>query len=169
MKYDIKKLRKQIYTFLYQLIKPIDIDDNPIPPNDPAVYNPIISDNGIKPVGGSDKLNINGIPRKKPSNENYSSFVKKTLDIIRECDRTAAESSDNTVKSLNNDFANKLIENLILSGLTAINPSEGAQFDNACHTTRPFSIVREGVIDSTVRLGIRRNDEILIKAIVTIK
>lgn len=96
-------------------------------------------------------------------------LVHNAANLINEYDRQATEAEDNGFRTLYNDAANRLIENLILAGCTGINPQEDETFDFNRHATRPFSIPSNRLIKKTIRLGVALNDEVLVKAIVELK
>ena len=96
-------------------------------------------------------------------------LVHNAANLINEYDRQATEAEDNGFRTLYNDAANRLIENLILAGCTGINPQEDEPFDFNRHATRPFSLPSNQLIKKTIRLGVALNDEVLVKAIVELK
>ena len=96
-------------------------------------------------------------------------LVHKAVELIKEYDRCSDEALNDTAKILYNDAANKMIENLILSGCTPVNPQENESFDFSYHTTKPVSFPIDKKIKETIRLGIAIGDEVLIKAIVELK
>lgn len=96
-------------------------------------------------------------------------LVHNAANLINEYDRKATEAEDNGLRTLYNDAANRLIENLILAGCTGINPQEDEPFDFNRHATRPFSLPSNQLIKKTIRLGVALNDEVLVKAIVELK
>lgn len=96
-------------------------------------------------------------------------LVHNAANLINEYDRQATEAEDNGFRTLYNDAANRLIENLILAGCTGINPQEDETFDFNRHATRPFSLPSNQLIKKTIRLGVALNDEVLVKAIVELK
>lgn len=96
-------------------------------------------------------------------------LVRNAANLINEYDRQATEAEDNVFRTLYNDAANRLIENLILAGCTGINPQEDDLFDFNRHATRPFSLPSNQLIKKTIRLGVALNDEVLVKAIVELK
>ena len=96
-------------------------------------------------------------------------LVHNAANLINEYDRQATEAEDNSFRTLYNDAANRLIENLILAGCTGINPQEDETFDFNRHATRPFSLPSNQLIKKTIRLGVALNDEVLVKAIVELK
>lgn len=96
-------------------------------------------------------------------------LVHNAANLINEYDRQATEAEDNGFRTLYNDAANRLIENLILAGCTGINPQEDELFDFNRHATRPFSLPSNQLIKKTIRLGVALNDEVLVKAIVELK
>lgn len=96
-------------------------------------------------------------------------LVHNAANLINEYDRQATEAEDNSFRTLYNDAANRLIENLILAGCTGINPQEDEPFDFNRHATRPFSLPNNQLIKKTIRLGVALNDEVLVKAIVELK
>lgn len=96
-------------------------------------------------------------------------LVRNAANLINEYDRQATEAEDNGFRTLYNDAANRLIENLILAGCTGINPQEDDLFDFNRHATRPFSLPSNQLIKKTIRLGVILNDEVLVKAIVELK
>ena len=96
-------------------------------------------------------------------------LVHNAANLINEYDRQATEAEDNSFRTLYNDAANRLIENLILAGCTGINPQEQESFDFNRHATRPFSLPSNQLIKKTIRLGVALNDEVLVKAIVELK
>ena len=96
-------------------------------------------------------------------------LVHNAANLINEYDRQATEAEDNGFRTLYNDAANRLIENLILAGCSGINPQEDEPFDFNRHATRPFSLPSNQLIKKTIRLGVALNDEVLVKAIVELK
>lgn len=96
-------------------------------------------------------------------------LVRNAANLINEYDRQATEAEDNGFRTLYNDAANRLIENLILAGCTGIYPQEDDLFDFNRHATRPFSLPCNQLIKKTIRLGVALNDEVLVKAIVELK
>ena len=96
-------------------------------------------------------------------------LVHNAANLINEYDRQATEAEDNGFRTLYNDAANRLIENLVLAGCTSINPQEDETFDFNRHATRPFSLPNNQLIKKTIRLGVALNDEVLVKAIVELK
>ncbi len=123
----------------------------------------------LTPVGKEEDIDKDVIETVK-SSHNEGRLVKETAKLIRECDKYASESEDGLIKSLYEDFANKLIENLILSGCEAINPKEGDSYNYIYHLPNPFSMLDEALIDSTIRLGVQANNgEVLVRAIVKLK
>lgn len=96
-------------------------------------------------------------------------LVHNAANLINEYDRQATDAEDNGFRTLYNDAANRLIENLILAGCTGINPQEDETFDFNRHATRPFSLPSNQLIKKTIRLGVALNDEVLVKAIVELK
>lgn len=103
--------------------------------------------------------------------ENVSGYklLHKTAELINYYDMCAENSADDVSRALYNDASNKIIENLILSGCSAINPQEDEKFDFIYHTTRPIITSTERLILITKRLGVKVGDEVLIKAIVELK
>lgn len=96
-------------------------------------------------------------------------LVRNAANLINEYDRLAVEAENDSIRMLYNDAATRLIENLIMSGCTSINPQEDDPFDFNRHATRPFSLPNNKLIKNTLRLGVGLNEEVLIKAIVELK
>lgn len=105
------------------------------------------------------------------SMENISGYklIHKTIDLINYYDRCAENSGDDIPHAIYNDASNKIIENLILSGCSAINPKENEKYNFIYHTTRPITISSDKIIQRTVRLGVMMDDKVLIKAVVELK
>lgn len=103
--------------------------------------------------------------------ENVSGYklLHKTAELINYYDMCAENSADDVSRALYNDASNKIIENLILSGCSAINPQENEKYDFIYHTSRPIITSTERLILITKRLGVMIGDEVLIKAIVELK
>lgn len=96
-------------------------------------------------------------------------LARNTARLIGEYDRLAADFTDEVRKIMYNDAATKLVENLILSGCTGINPQEDEPFDFKRHISQPFSLAIDQPIKRTLRLGAALGDEVLVKAIVELK
>lgn len=132
---------------------------------------PVGNDNDLREK--SDNIPSYDVPSMSSTNVDPSisgkKFVRNASDLIKEYDRHAAETNDKGIRLLYSDAATKMIENLILSGCTCINPQENEPFDFNRHVSHPFSLSTDKQIEKTLRLGVALGDEVLIKAIVKLK
>lgn len=131
---------------------------------------------GIQPVGRKDDLidknPIDDISEQQDTKKKIASlykFVDNSAKLINEYDRYANEVQDENIKILYRDSANKIIENMILSGCTSINPQEDEPFDFSYHTTEPVSVPENKRIKETIRLGVVFDSKVQVKAIVILK
>ncbi len=111
-------------------------------------------------------------PAPEPKEESSLSgkeLLKRSVELINLFDRQASETEDESLSQTYKDAASQIIENLILSGCTCINPQEDESFNFDCHTTNPISFPSDQCVKRTVRLGVALNDRILVKAIVELK
>lgn len=96
----------------------------------------------------------------------FEKLLSNTLDTIKYYDQLAAQVENPELRSCLEDFCRKLIENLILSGCTAIDAQEGA-FDMTRHRVVPFQMVEDGTpFHKLVRAGVEWNGEVKVMAIV---
>lgn len=138
----------------------------------PIVNTTIVKNEGIHTIGHESDVDKDFTTDNSTNNHGQISayiLVHKAKDLINDYDRCAEDSENDTLRALYNDASNKIIENLILSGCTAINPEENDLYDFAYHITRPIMISTDRLIQRTVRLGVMIGDEVLIKAIVELK
>lgn len=143
------------------------------------VYQPAVSDQApaLHPVGPdhdpAPAPNPENSPAPAPPEEEPSlsshELLKRSVELINQFDRAACETEDENRSQAYRDASSQLIENLILSGCTSINPQEDEPFNFDCHTTNPISFPIDQCVKRTVRLGVALDDRILVKAVVEIK
>ncbi|MBR4918297.1 MAG: hypothetical protein IKZ52_03665 [Bacteroidales bacterium] len=96
----------------------------------------------------------------------FEKLLSNTLDTIKYYDQLVAQVENPDVRSCLEDFCRKLIENLILSGCTPIDTSEGV-FDMTRHRVVPFQMVEDGTpYHKLVRAGVEWDGEVKVMAIV---
>lgn len=111
-----------------------------------------------------EKDRLDGMP--KEDDKRFEKLLSKTIDTIKYYDQLAAQIANPDVKACLDDFNRKLIENLILSGCTPIDTSEGV-FDMTRHRVVPFQMVEDGTpFHNLVRTGVEWNGEVKVMAIV---
>lgn len=95
--------------------------------------------------------------------------LKKTVELIEAYDRDIASVNDEMAKNLYTDIATRLVDSLIAAGCEPICPQAGEPFDIIQHTTIPFSMPDSSIIKQTLRMGVRLNGVVYVKAIVQLE
>lgn len=95
--------------------------------------------------------------------------LKKTVELIEAYDRDIASVNDEMAKNLYTDIATRLVDSLIAAGCEPICPQNGEPFDFIQHTTIPFSMPDSSKIKQTLRMGVRLNGVVYVKAIVQLE
>lgn len=147
--------------------------------NDLSQYNNIAtgtSSNGIGAVGNmndlKDSLSGDNTTQQQEEKQKVSceKLVKELVKTIDLYDRLSENSTDEATRNIFSEVANRLITTLILAGCSPINPEEDDCFDPSQHRTIPYSILIDNKhIKQTIRMGVKKDDEILVTAIVKIK
>ena len=107
-----------------------------------------------------------GVPQYDPHEKHFEKLLSQTVDCIKYYDQLALQIEESDLKSCLEDFCRKLIENLILSGCTPIDTSEGV-FDMTRHRVVPFQMVEDGTpYHKLVRAGVEWDGEVKVMAIV---
>lgn len=134
------------------------------------------SSNELESVGNKndlkDSLSDDNTTQQQEDKQNVScnKLVKELVKMIDFYDRLSENSTDEATHNIFSEVANRLITTLILAGCSPINPEEGDCFDPSLHRTIPYSILIDNKhIKQTIRMGVKKDDEILVTAIVKIK
>lgn len=138
-----------------------------IPDQAPALH-PVGTDDDPAPTPNPENSPAPTPPEEEPSLSSHE-LLKRSVELINQFDRQASETEVESLSQTYKDAASQIIENLILSGCTSINPQENEPFNFDCHTTNPISFPSDQCVKRTVRLGVALNDRILVKAIVELK
>ena len=132
--------------------------------------------NGIKAVGKmndlKDSLSGDNTTQQQEEKQKVSCemLVKELVKTIDLYDRLSENSTDEATHNIFSEVANRLITTLILAGCSPINPEEDDCFAPSLHRTIPYSILIDNKhIKQTIRMGVKKDDEILVTAIVKIK
>lgn len=93
-------------------------------------------------------------------------LVSLTIDSIHYFDKLCSQMPNDDLKAILDEVSRNLIENLVMSGCTAINEEPGL-FNLARHQLIPFQIVTDGTQYQTIkRAGIEYKGEVKLLAIV---
>lgn len=107
-----------------------------------------------------------GVPQDDFLENHFEKLLSQTVNCIKYYDQLALQIEDSDIRSCLEDFCRKMIENLILSGCTPIDTSEGV-FDMTRHRVVPFQMVEDGTpFHHLVRTGVEWNGEVKVMAIV---
>lgn len=134
------------------------------------------SSNELESVGNKndlkDPLYDDNTTKQQEDKQNVScnKLVKELAKMIDLYDRLYEQNTDEATRNIFSEVANRLITTLILAGCSPINPEEGDSFDPSLHRTIPYSIpIDKQLIKQTIRMGVKKDDEILVNAIVKTK
>lgn len=169
------KLIKQTGRELGEFLLKICQEETKTPDNNDSSYH-TTSSNGLESVGNKndlkDFLSGDNTTQQQEEKQNVSckKLVKELVKTIDLYDRLSENSTDEATHNIFSEVANRLITTLILAGCSPINPEEDDCFDPSQHRTIPYSILIDNKhIKQTIRMGVKKDDEILVAAIVKTK
>lgn len=168
----IKQTGRELGEFLLEICQ----EESKTPDNNDSSYHTTTSSNGLESVGNKndlkDPLSGDNTTQQQEEKQNVSckKLVKELVKTIDLYDRLSENSTDEATHNIFSEVANRLITTLILAGCSPINPEEDDCFDPSQHRTIPYSILIDNKhIKQTIRMGVKKDDEILVTAIVKIK
>lgn len=101
------------------------------------------------------------------SERSFDKLAEQVASLVKHYDAMATKMSDDNMKALLVDMSSHLINSLILGGCEPI--ADDKEFDINRHMPVPFIIVEDGTsIQSTLRMGVELNGQVLIPAMVRI-
>lgn len=167
----IKQTGRELGEFLLEICQ----EESKTPDNNDSSYH-TTSSNGLESVGNKndlkDFLSGDNTTQQQEEKQNVSckKLVKELVKTIDLYDRLSENSTDEATHNIFSEVANRLITTLILAGCSPINPEEDDCFDPSQHRTIPYSILIDNKhIKQTIRMGVKKDDEILVAAIVKTK
>ncbi len=127
----------------------------------------------IEPINVVELAIEESVPSKKSSpkvqtSANNEHLVSAFAMLVEELDNLSQETSDTNILSTVEFIQNRIIEILLKHGCTPID--RDMAFDPTAHVTKPFRLfIDESEIASYIRVGVRFEGKVLIKAVVRVK